>query len=82
MPWPRCASGWEVLVPNPYLAPINPANYRYAVHCCGYKWDLDYQPDLAVALFADPAMALRFGQLMWPSTYEVIDRTTGEQVCA
>jgi hypothetical protein len=67
---------------NPYLAPVNPADYRYAVHCCGYKLDLGNGPDRAVALFADSAAALRFGLSLWPSTCEVIDRTTGEQVCA
>jgi hypothetical protein len=69
-------------MPNPYLAPTDPAEYRFAVHSCGYKWDLGYQPDRAVALFSDSAAALRFGQSMWPSTCEVIDITTGERVCA
>ena len=69
-------------MPNPYLAPTDPAEYRYAVHCCAYKWDLTYQPDRAVALFEHSSAALKFGQLMWPSTFEVIDLITGERVCA
>ncbi|MNG36826.1 hypothetical protein D3C84_1239810 [compost metagenome] len=52
------------------------------MHCCGYKWDLTDKPDRAVALFERSSAALKFGQVMWPSTYEVIDRTTGERVCA
>jgi len=64
------------------LVPTDPADYRFAVHSCGYKWELTDKPDRAVALFADPAAALRFGQSMWPSTCEVIDITTGERVCA
>jgi hypothetical protein len=52
------------------------------VHCCGYKWELSDKPDRAVALFEHSSAALKFGRLMWPSTYEVIDRITGEQVCA
>ncbi|WP_159245045.1 hypothetical protein [Pseudomonas koreensis] len=64
------------------LAPVDPSDYRYAVHSCGYKWDLTCLPDRAVALFADSAAAIRFGQSMWPSTCEVIDITTGERVCA
>lgn len=73
----------EVLpVPNPYLAPTAPTDYRYAVHCCGYKWELSDKPDRAVALFEHSSAALKFGQMMWPSTYEVIDLSTGERVCA
>lgn len=67
---------------NTRLASTNPAEYRFAVHCCGYKWELSDKPDRAVALFEHPSAALRFGQLMWPSTYEVIDLNTGERVCA
>lgn len=67
-------------MPNPYLAPTNPADYRYAVHSCGYKWDLTDKPDRAVALFEHRAVAQQFGRLMWPSTFEVIDVITGEKV--
>ena len=62
------------------LAPTNPAEYRFAVHCCGYKWDLTDQPDRAVALFEHQSAAERFGSLMWPTTFEVIDVVTGEKV--
>ena len=55
------------------LAVPAPATYRYAVHCCGYKADMDVLPDYAVALFADEAMARRYGDWMWPSTFEVVD---------
>jgi hypothetical protein len=51
------------------------------VHCCGYKWELSDKPDRAVALFEHSIAAMKFGQLMWPSTFEVVDRTTGERVC-
>ena len=64
------------------LALVDPSSYRYAVHCCGYKWELSDKPDRAVALFEHSTAALKFGQLMWPSTYEVIDCITGERVCA
>lgn len=67
---------------NSRLAPVDPASYRYAVHCCGYKWELSDKPDRAVALFEHSSAALKFGQMMWPSTFEVVDRTTGERVCA
>jgi hypothetical protein len=68
-----------LLVPNPNLAPTEPSEYRYAVHCCGYKWDLTDKPDRAVALFEHRSAAEKFGSLMWPSTFEVIDITTGER---
>ncbi len=62
------------------LAPTNPIEYRYAVHSCGYKWDLTDKPDRAVALFEHHSAAQKFGSLMWPSTFEVIDVITGEKV--
>lgn len=62
------------------IAPTNPADYRYAVHCCSYKLGLSSGPDHAVALFPQPAGAIRFGASMWPSTFDVIDITTGESV--
>lgn len=67
---------------DPRLAPTNLADYRFAVHCCGYKLDLTDKPDRAVALFEHQSAAQRFGSLMWPSTYEVVDLSTGERVCA
>ncbi|PWK30878.1 hypothetical protein C7534_12538 [Pseudomonas sp. OV226] len=69
-------------MPDSRLAPTNPAEYHFAVHSCGYKWEQGLQPDRAVALFADSAAALRFGKSMWSTTFEVIDITTGERVCA
>jgi hypothetical protein len=69
-----------VPVPNPYLAPTDPTDYRYAVHCCGYKWDLSFEQDQAVAIFRSIEMAKTYGARMWPSTFEVIDRLTGETV--
>jgi hypothetical protein len=62
------------------LAPVDPASYRYAVHCCGYKLDLTDKPDRAIALFKHRAVAMHFGRLMWPTTYEVVDVITGEKV--
>lgn len=56
------------------LAVPNPRNYRYAVFCCSFKMDLSSMPDHALALFADEAMAKRYGAWMWPSTFEVVDR--------
>lgn len=67
---------------NSRIAPTNPADYRFAVHCCAHKLDLTDKPDRAVALFEHPSAALKFGQAMWPSTFEVIDVITGERVCA
>ncbi|MEJ8867272.1 hypothetical protein [Pseudomonas jessenii] len=67
-------------MPNQYLAPTDPADYRYAVHCCGYKWDLSFEQDQAVAIFRSIEMAKTYGARMWPSTFEVIDRFTGETV--
>ena len=64
------------------LAPTNPAEYRFAVHCCGYKWDLTDKPERAVALFEHQVLAFQFGRAMWPEHFEVIDITTGERVCA
>ncbi|MNG00327.1 hypothetical protein D3C84_832580 [compost metagenome] len=65
---------------DPYLEQTNPDDYRYAVHCCGYKWDLTYEPDRAVAIFRCVEMAKTYGARMWPTTFEVIDRSTGEKV--
>ena len=67
-------------MPNSCLAPTDPADYRYAVHCCAYKLDLSTSPDRAVALFEHSSAAIKFGQLMWPETYEVIDQLTREKV--
>lgn len=55
------------------LAVPNPSNYRFAVFCCSYKWELGASPDHAVALFADKAMATRYAGGLWPSTFEVVD---------
>jgi hypothetical protein len=62
------------------LAVPDPANYRFAVFCCSFKMDLSSTPDHALALFTDAAMAKRYGAWMWPSTFEVVDRFTGETV--
>lgn len=62
------------------LAPTDPAKYRFAVHCCGYKWDLTDKPDRAVGLFEHRSVAVQFGRALWPSTFEVIDIVTGEKV--
>ena len=58
---------------NPHLVTVEPSAYRWAVHCCAYKWDLGSPPDCAVALFAHESAAKQFGALMWPSTFEVVD---------
>ena len=60
-------------MPNPHLAPVELSAYRWAVHCCSYKLDLSHKPDRAVALFEHESAAKRFGGLMWPSTFEVVD---------
>lgn len=70
----------QAFAPNPRLAPTNPTEYRYAVHCCGYKWDLADKPDRAVAIFEHETAAKKFGGLMWPNTFEVVDLATGERV--
>jgi hypothetical protein len=67
-------------MPNPYLAPADPAEYRYAVHACAYKWELSDKPDRAIGLFATIEAANTYGLKMWPSTFEVIDQLTGEKV--
>jgi hypothetical protein len=56
------------------LAVPDPATYRFAVFCCSFKMELGSTPDHALALFADEAMAKRYGAWMWPSTFEVVDR--------
>ena len=55
------------------FAEPNASAYRFAVHCCSFKVDLSDAPDHALALFADEAMAKRYGAWMWPTTYEVVD---------
>ena len=55
------------------FAEPNLSVYRYAVHCCSFKMDLSFAPDHALALFADEAMAKRYGASMWPTTFEVVD---------
>lgn len=74
--------GQDINVPesHPRLAPANPTKYRFAVYCCSFKMDLSSTPDHALALFADEAMAKRYGAWMWPSTFEVVDRFSGETV--
>lgn len=67
-------------MPNPHLVLVDPAEYRYAVHCCGYKWDLTFEQDHAAAIFRCVEMAKTYGARMWPTTFEVIDRLTGESV--
>ena len=61
-------------MPNPNLAPVETSAYRWAVHCCAHKLDLSDAPDRAVALFEHESVAHTFGRLMWPTTYEVVDR--------
>ena len=61
-------------IPDRRLAIPDPANYRFAVFCCSFKLDLSDTPDHALVLFADEAMAKRYGARMWPSTFEVMDR--------
>lgn len=56
--------------------------YRYAVHCCSFKYDLGGTPDDALALFADEAMAKRYGAWMWPNTFEVVDLQAPKEVNA
>lgn len=67
-------------MPDPRLAPTDPADYRYAVHACSFKIDLSYLPDVAIALFRDEAQAKRYGSSLWPNYFEVIDMVTGEPV--
>ncbi|MFK7699660.1 hypothetical protein [Pseudomonas caspiana] len=55
--------------------------YRFAVFCCSFKFDLGSPPDHALALFADSAMARRYGAWMWPNTYEVVDVIAGRPAC-
>ncbi|WP_223432565.1 hypothetical protein [Pseudomonas sp. GL-B-26] len=62
------------------LAVPDPSTYRFAVFCCSFKLDLSSAPDHALALFADEAMAKRYGAWMWPSTFEVIDRFAPSEV--
>lgn len=64
------------------LAVPDPSTYRFAVFCCSFKVDLSSPPDHALALFADEAMARRYGAWMWPGTYEVVDVTTRRPPCA
>ena len=64
----------EVLpVADPVLAVPDPALYRYAVHCCSFKFDLGSYPDHAIALFAQEDMAKIYGARMWPGTFQVVD---------
>lgn len=63
----------EIVAVNRLLAVPDPKNYRFAVFCCSFKWELGSTPDHALALFVDRAMAERYGALMWPSTFEVVD---------
>lgn len=60
-------------MPDRLLAVPDPENYRFAVFCCSYKWDLGSTPDHALALFVDQAMAERYGASMWPNTFQVVD---------
>ena len=66
--------GISLEIPDRRLAVPDPKNYRFAVFCCSFKLDLSDTPDHSLVLFADKAMAKRYGAWMWPSTYEVVDR--------
>lgn len=61
------------------LAVPDPADYPFAVFCGSFKLDLGELPDHALALFADEAMARRYGAWMWPETYQVVDRLTPQE---
>ena len=58
---------------NPSLSRPDPATFRFAVYACSSKLDLANAPDPAIALFEHKLIAEKFGQMMWPSTYEVLD---------
>lgn len=60
-------------MPTRCFATPEPRLYRFAVYCCSFKVDLSSTPDHALALFADDAMARRYGAWMWPTTFEVVD---------
>lgn len=79
----NCAPGLlvVVLMPDRSLAVPEIETYRWAVFCCSFKVDLSSPPDHALALFADEAMARRYGSWMWPGTYEVVDVVTGKRAC-
>ena len=47
--------------------------FRFAVYACSSKLGLSHLPDPALALFEHRLIAEAFGQMMWPSTYEVVD---------
>ena len=47
-------------MPNPNLAPAEPSAYRWAVHCCAYKFDLSRGPERPVALFEHESVAHSF----------------------
>ncbi len=66
--------GISLEIPDRRLAVPDPANFPFAVFCCAYKMDLGSTPDHSKVLFADRAMAERYGAWMWPTTFEVIDR--------
>jgi len=68
-------------MPDRRLAAPQIETYRWAVFCCSFKVDLSSPPDHALALFADSAMAKRYGAWMWPGTFEVIDVVTGKPAC-
>ena len=65
--------GISLETPDRRLAIPDPANYRFAVFCCSFKLDLGDTPDHALALFANQAMAERYGVWMWPTTFQVVD---------
>ena len=66
---------------NPMLAAPVASNYQFAVYSGAYQVDLTIEPEQPRALFADAGMAARYGALMWPGTFEVIDVLTGKPVC-
>lgn len=80
---PNCGPGLRVVVDmlDRRLAVPDIETYRWAVFCCSFKVDLSAPPDHALALFADAAMAKRYGSWMWPGTFEVVDVVTGKPVC-
>lgn len=63
------------------MLPPDPAEYRYALYCRSDLLGIAAAQQPPIALYRDEASAIAHGQLMWPSTYSVIDLHGEDSPC-
>ncbi|WP_223811818.1 hypothetical protein [Pseudomonas oryziphila] len=66
---------------DPMQLPPTVPEYRYALYCRSDLLDLSSNPQPPTALYRCERLAIAHGQLMWPSTYRVIDLHGEDSPC-